>query len=272
MPRARARGGYVGVRVTADGLAVESPGGGLELVGFESYVRRNTHERPFAVVNDFIGTSVALALGVPVPPNAILEYRSERGHLSLAYGKGGMTTPPLTSSALKEAVKRDPWAATGIVVLDQWILNEDRYENVLQLPGRELVAIDHDNALLGHENPLDPTAALLASRDRILARHELVEHLPSWDNVLGWVTRAKAITDAELRRMCLRCYDSDLISASLRDALADFLIYRRQSVGAMMETLRKSYPAFTDDLLTSEEADPDDDGDGAPMVPGQANP
>lgn len=258
--------GYRGLRLSNYGLAVESPGGGQQLVSFSSYVRRSTHERPWAVVNDYIATTMALAAGVPVPPNALVEFRQTTGHLALAYGEGGMTPPPVD---LSQAVPDDPWAATGIMVFDQWLLNEDRHEdNVVKLPGRPLVAIDHDGALLGHDRVADPVSALAGMRERWVVNGAIAQHLTTWEYVTPWTHRIKSVTQEEIRRAAYLCFDSNLVNAAEREAIIDFLARRQDTVGRHMETVRQMFD-FDGDLVSLSEEVNDDDTE---LVPGEEHP
>lgn len=205
---------------------------------FTGYVRRKTTERPWAVVNDFVGSALASAMGVPTPANTLMMLPAdEAGHLTLQYGQDGIQAPGVEG---EQAVELDVWAATGILVLDQWLLNEDRYDNMLQIGTSPLVAIDHDGCLAGHDPKTDYPGHLERSQSLPLLRHEIAQALEETRYVSPWVARAQAVSSEEVRRIAYQLFDSKVINRYERDAIINFLRFRQRNLSEWMRRLMQA--------------------------------
>jgi hypothetical protein len=146
-----------------------------------------------------------------------------------------------------------PWDSTAIVVLDQWILNNDRHdENLAYLPSLGVAAFDHDCALFG-ANPSDPLRSLELGRDQVLHSHELGAKLRTAEHFEYWLGRADSIGAEEVRRAVWRCYDAGLLSATERDALVDWLLFRQSRVRSYIEQVRDEFVSIDDWALPVEE-------------------
>ena len=216
-----------------------------------------------AVVNDFIGASIANAMGVPTPANTLVQVDAQYDHLTVSYGVGQAQPAPPDPGSLGEI---DSWAMTGIVVLDAWTLNEDRYENYLHLPGHALVAIDHDGALFGHTNyrPDESADHLRATIPSHLTSHPFAGHVDQ-THLPNWLSRAKSVMDEEIVRMSTQCLSAGLVDRNQRDAIVDFLRVRRDRVGPLVDHLFEKVEGVLP-LATSEE----EEIDAGDVVPREA--
>lgn len=211
-------------------------------VNFTGYVRMPIHDRTFGVVNDFVGSVLATAMGVPTPANTLMSVDGwggsgspSYGHMTVSYGTSGQQPAPPDPA---EAAADDPWAATGILVLDGVTLNEDRYENYLKLPGHQLVAIDHDGCLFGHDVILEDKAIELldATQAKPLSTHPFAGYLDG-THLASWKIRATSIRREEIVRLTRQCQSVGLVTTGQRKAIERFLLYRLNHVGMIVDHL-----------------------------------
>lgn len=210
------------------GVSVDGASGDVSLVTMSAFVRRNEIDRPYAVVNDAIGSTLGVRLGLPVPPGWLIALsRTEVGWCSVGFGDSRHTPPP---ADMKSLAQRDPWVATGVVVLDWWLANDDRHEeNLVDLPRFGVSVIDHDASLIGHGVYTDHAAAAshLDEMKGTPARpHEFAPHLLTAQHFDEWLAKVARLSRAEIRRVVRPCFDANLVDARLRDALVDFLTAR----------------------------------------------
>lgn len=225
------------------GVSVDGASGDVSLVTMSAFVRRNEPERPYAVVNDAIGSALGMRLGLPVPPGWLIALsRAEVGWCSVGFGDSRHTPPP---ADMKELARRDPWVATGVVILDWWLANGDRHEeNLVDLPRFGVAVIDHDASLIGHGIYLDHAAAaahLQAVMDTPARPHEFAPYLSTARYFDEWLAKVARLPRDEIRRVVRPCFDANLVDARLRDALVDFLVVR---AGLLRDYVKRRTPDF----------------------------
>ncbi|MFR9724513.1 hypothetical protein ACL02R_14295 [Streptomyces sp. MS19] len=231
--------GYQAAQVNL-GAMVEGSSGGVLLAQLAAYARPVNPDFPYCVVNDYVSTALGLAMGVPVPPGALVKLGSEWGFVSLGFGELGKRPPPADFEELGADL---PWEATGVVVLDQWISNSDRHDgNLAYMPSLGVAAFDHDQALFGACPRGEGIGSLRQVREQRVKQHELVPHLPTVEHFESWVGRTQSITRAELNRAVGTCSGANLLSRAEAEALVDFLAYRQLNLGRFIQ---ESYPEFT---------------------------
>lgn len=114
------------------------------------------------LLNEFLGTRLALAVGVPVPLGEIATHPEGRlAWASALAGSSARDTPPISVKA-QRAVKHELMAR--LLVFDSWINNDDRSDENLIPEGRwSYWAIDHEQAFFGSERPTRELAERLAN-------------------------------------------------------------------------------------------------------------
>ena len=185
-------------------------------------------EPPSALACDWIGSRLGQLLGLPVPPVAICDStlplvlsdkgrQSEVGPVFLSQVAENAETWDGTAEAL--ATVDNPEVIAGGVLLDSWILNQDRYgyrsdgqrrvnlRNVLLQPvgrgrRRRLVwLIDHTHCLTRRDG--NSFAARIdtidhVQDDRIFGLFPAFVPLASAERAQPWIARLRSIADADL--------------------------------------------------------------------------
>lgn len=223
------------------GARIEDSSGGVSHLRLNAFARQNTPERPFAVANDFIASSLGVATGLPVPPGTLVGvYGGGYNYASLAFGDRGDKPPPLIPPRFCE---ERPWEACGIIAFDHWIHNTDRHDgNIGYLPEVAVAVFDHDLALLNETKTTGDAIALLAqSQDTPVKYHCLPPHLKDVSHFGEWFDRINSVTRREIRRSVAAAYSAELVNAELRDSLVAFLEHRQTRISSFVEQTRDQY-------------------------------
>jgi hypothetical protein len=256
VPRQRGQKHGVGYfDVALWGARVEDSSGGVSHLRLNSFARKNTPERPFAVANDFIASSLGIATGLPVPPGTLVGvYGGGYNYASLAFGDRGDKPPPIIPP---QFCAERAWEACGIIAFDHWVHNTDRHDgNIGHLPEVAVAVFDHDLALLNEAKTSDDALALLAaSQDVPVKSHCLPPHLKDVSHFGEWFDRIASVTRREIRRAAIAAHTAELVSAELRDALVAFLEHRQTRIGSFIEQTRDQYQNVDSWTLDIEEVD-----------------
>ncbi|MFI6962176.1 hypothetical protein [Streptomyces sp. NPDC050255] len=252
---AAARGGKNGVGYfdfAFHGARIETPNGGVHHVRLNAFARQNTTERPYAVVNDFIASTLGVAAGLPVPPgNLIGLYGGGHGFVSMAFGERGDAAPPVIPPRF---CQERPWEACGIIAFDQWVSNTDRHDRNLSYIADVGVAVfDHDLALINQYHPSGDAASALASDlDVECKSHCLAPHLVDVSFFPEWFDRIASVSRREIQRTVDICRSADLVESSLRDVLVDFVVHRQTRVRSYVDRTRLEYKKVSNWTLDLE--------------------
>ncbi|MGA5347284.1 HipA family kinase [Streptomyces griseoincarnatus] len=256
VPRQRGQTHGVGYfDVALWGARVEDSSGGVSHLRLNTYARKNTPERPFAVANDFIASSLGIATGLPVPPGTLVGvHGGGYNYASLAFGDRGDKPPPIIPPQFCE---ERSWEACGIIAFDHWIHNTDRHDgNIGHLPNVAVAVFDHDLALLNEARSSEEALSLLAaSQDVPVKFHCLPPHLKDVSHFGEWFDRIASVTRREIRRAVIAAHTAELVSAELRDALVAFLEHRQTRIGSFIEQTRDQYQNVDSWTLDIEEVD-----------------
>ncbi|WP_155945621.1 hypothetical protein [Micromonospora sp. CNB394] len=201
----------------------------VSAVRVAAYARRNTPQRRFAVVNDYVASTLGTAAGLPVPPGTLLRVgQGELGYLSLGFSDKGDRPPPVIPPVFAH---ERPWDATGIIAFDQWILNNDRHDaNLAYLPNSGVAVFDHDMALICNPPSGDACGSLETGLEQTVKDHILARHLTTAEYFPEWCDRIKSVGKREIRRVVSTCQDANLIDRNVRDKLIDFLEHRQTRI------------------------------------------
>jgi hypothetical protein len=243
--------------VALHGARIEDSSGGVSHLRLNAYARKNTPERPFAVANDFISSSLGIAAGLPVPPGTLIGvYGGGYNYASLAFGDRGDRPPPIIPPRFCE---ERAWEACGIIAFDQWIHNTDRHDaNIGYIPEVAVGVFDHDLALMNEAKTSGEALSLLAdSQDTPIKFHCLTPHVKDVSHFGEWFDRIGSVTRREIRRAVATSHSAELINAELRDALISFLEYRQTRINSFVEQTRDQYRSVDSWTLDLKEVDSD---------------
>jgi hypothetical protein len=246
--RSAARTGFEGVALGAYGVAAGG-GGAVSGVQLHGYIRQNSDDRPFGVVNDFVASTLGAMIGLPVPPITLVELSGgEVGSVTLGFGERGVQPPPADLAALADEYPED---AAGTIVFDQWVCNQDRHdENIAYLAKRGVSIFDHDAAIIGHKPPVSASDNLAAGRGAIVTNHPLAPYVEDWRLIEGWIAEVRRLSPRSIRRVAERVYDSRLVTAPERDGIVELLTYRARALGAMMENRLSEFTKIEQQTMT----------------------
>jgi hypothetical protein len=255
-PKGRKNGvGYFDIAF--HGATTETGSGGVHHIRLNAYARQNTQDRPHAVVNDYVASTLGLAAGLPIPPgNLVGLHGGKYGFVSMAFGERGDEAPPVIPPRF---CQERPWDACGIIAFDQWVNNTDRHdENLAYIEEIGVAVFDHDLALINHHHPSgDAATALAASLDAECKGHILAPFLTDASSFSEWFDRIAGVTRREIRRAVDTCYAVQLVNGELRDALINFIEHRQSRVRSYIERTRLEYTSLSRWTLDLEEVDGD---------------
>jgi hypothetical protein len=187
-------------------------------------------DKPFLTANEFIAARLGQLIGLPTVPGVIVGGQGDQlGYVSLRFGPRDERPPPILPN---EVVSADPSMATGIVVFDCWIANNDRHDENLAMVGSELYLFDHDRALLatGTRDPKMP--------DHLLGRHCLANELSTADHFWQWTQRIDNVDAHAIGRVILDAVTEGALSETRSADVTEMLRYRRDRLRAMLQEAR----------------------------------
>lgn len=215
-------------------------------------------EPPSALACDRVGSRLGQCLGLPIPPVAICQLDlslvlDEHGHqavLGPAFLSQEVNAGAWDASAEQLQGVRNPDALAGVMVLDTWILNVDRYSrkpdgavranprNLLieRKPGRggrpqRLVwIIDHTHCLTrrdGDSFVARPDAIDNVKDDRVFGLFPAMVPLVTEASTGRWIEAMRSIDDARIRAILAEVPPQWEVTTDQRDALGRLLIGRR---------------------------------------------
>jgi hypothetical protein len=217
------------------------PGGATdsEFCTFRGIVKTGDEQSPFLIANEFIAGRLAMMLGLPVPPGAIVQLDDGRqAYGCLRFGAKGDAVPPIVPSIFAHD---EPRLATRIVMFDCWIANPDRHEgNLAYVKGYMAPMIfDHDQALFGafQGRQLDHLASVL---DLDILNGCLAHQITSESEFSDFAFQIRALchqSNGMLRHVCQDAQDAGVISAEEKSELVDFLEHRSSKLVEMLQKL-----------------------------------
>ncbi len=206
-------------------------------------VKVNSPLQFYAVANEFICGRLALLLGLPVPPGAIVRDGPQAAYVALRFGKEGERPPRLIASRL---VQDHPAVAAGIAAFDCWIGNTDRHSgNVAYTARVPPIIFDHDRALLGTDQG-EGVRRLLSLQPRAVVQGCIPPALQSAAHFGLWADRIRAVRLDVIQGLCLEAQRDALIAADEALAAASFLDDRKHRIMDMIRSVKNAFPKITD--------------------------
>jgi hypothetical protein len=229
--------------------AIDAIGGNLDgtagakLCKIHGVVKMNSNDSPYRVANEFIAGRLAMMLGLPVPPGAIVRVDDETlAYVSLKFGPMGELPPPAFA---EEFARDEPALATKIVMFDCWIANPDRHSANLCYAKNQIdpMIFDHEQALLGSSGwrRLDRLENL---KDRPILNGCLAPLIISQEYFSDFASRIRFLCrgqDGPMRAVCQEARSVGAILKNEEESLVEVLEYRSSKLIEMLRAL----PALT---------------------------
>jgi hypothetical protein len=219
--------------------------------------KRNHRLSPFCIVNEVISSAIGNFLNLPVPPYAITRAKNRRVYFSsLNFNFAMEELPPVMPEQLW---KHLPMLATGVVLFDILIANNDRHDKNLvvdHLHGpRDLKVFDHDQSLLGGGFPVKGIRRLNTAMNRLVinggpplsgARHCLLDVIDSPEHFGVWCHRIETIPGWFLDETCNYLAVSGFTKKKIAKRIASFLKHRRTIFRDILKAHRSEFTAIKD--------------------------
>ena len=217
------------------------------------YFKRNSHELPYRVANEYICSRLGQFIGLPVPPHALM--RIEQGEYCFAVLDFDSEKSSLFPINPEACVAFDSRLCTGILLFDVLIGNADRHDENLRTDDRRaprrIVVYDHDVALLGALSPGTERLAELGSMLGIAGEtptstvHCLLYALTTAEHFEEWLARIADIPAWFVNDTCETVLEKHLVSRDDADAARSFLDDRKKNLGRILDHHRDKFSAIT---------------------------
>lgn len=216
------------------------PGGATdsEFCTFRGIVKKAETQSPFLVANEFIAGRLAMMLGLPVPPGAIVELDDgTKAYGCMRFGANGDAIAPAIASVF---VADNPTLAAKIVMFDCWIANEDRHEgNLADVNHTTPMIYDHDQSLFGANGGrrLDRLDDL---RDSAILNGCLAQHVTNAEPFSAFANRIRVLCHplyGMVRSICEEVRMAGIITADEEGKIVEFLEYREPKLIEMVRKL-----------------------------------
>lgn len=235
------------IRMVAEGDSTPGVDVGKGVTGSRSAevnVRiKSNQEVAYCIPNEKISAEIGRFLRLPVPPPALTrspDYEAvDIWFASLEFDSRQDELPQLDSSTADKLVKEKPSIATGIVLFDVLIFNDDRHTNNIaadfQVTPPEVYLFDHSHTLFGSVDADDGIQKLKDRKQKFINDgHCLLQRLSTDKYFDTWLKRIKKLPDFYIRGICFEVTDAGL-SEDEADAAYEFLKYRRDNIRTLVQ-------------------------------------
>ena len=227
---------------------------------------------PFTVPNEYICSSIAKELGITTPTFHVTHLEGRYYFVSELI-TGSYDLPAINP---KEAVSQNPYAATGIILLDILIANADRKEADLWFDPKtkQIYAFDYSHALLGYRRPpgfngvhesgthqrlnsMTEKLGILKEDDPCCTGHCLVPFLKTGAYISHWAERIAKLSDSFIQEIVETGFsydDGESHKLSLREQqfCIQFLCKRKSQIISLIAKHRDKFPGISQwDFLNS---------------------
>lgn len=215
--------------INAIGSKVPGASGAIE-VQLSGIAKDDTTE-PYSVVNEYVCSRTAAAVGLPVPPGTIAKTTDGKNMFVSLLFTAGPTSLPAADPA--ELTADHPEIAAGIVAFDCWIGNWDRHAgNIAYVRGVSGVSVfDHGRTLLRTQKGAGVTE-INNSRDEphLYPNHALLPHLSDLSLLKRWAERINLVAPESLKDACATAARLGACSLAEAQAIESFLEYRKSRI------------------------------------------
>jgi hypothetical protein len=238
-------------RVTAWGTSVNIGVTGAAFVDVSAICKTNSlPQDPYIVVNELIAAEMGRVLRLPVPPGFVVTDGNQTPHFaSLDFNLTGVSLPPIVPDQFEAAFQAYIGA---ILVFDIFICNSDRHAGNLSADynnPQRFNLFDHSHSLLGgHHHGAIGQARLAAAVNALVVDgriggnpHVLRDRIQDDRLFSEYLNRLTSIPDYYIRATVKEAAQLGL-SVAEAQALEDFLLARRASVGPLISQNKAAFP------------------------------
>jgi hypothetical protein len=234
--------GFYGVAQV--GATVGQGATGSRYASLDGIVKTADVSAPYTVANEYICGTLALAIGLPVPPGTIA--RLDDGSLCyvmLRFGPRGEKPPPGNPADL---VRDRARLAARIAVFDCWVMNPDRHpENFAYVPGEAVGVFDHGHALLGTQAG-NAVTHLTASGDGPSWAGAIVPELQSKDDLYKAAELIRGCADNLVAEACEAPQRLGIITVSEAKKVSEVLRSRKKRLTDYIDQQRAVFTKISD--------------------------
>lgn len=194
---------------------------------------------PFIVSNELICGHLGRVLGLPVPPGFLVTASGLLHHVSLDFNLTGQPLPP---ADVPQFVAHDVTLASGIVVFDSWIVNDDRHSQNFAFDTftQTTTIFDHSHAFMG--SGADGRQKLDSHRGALgIGGHAVAPYLPHLDGIKKWIDRVQQVPQFVVENAVRSAVGTGIHDEDV-DFCIDFLLERQVS---LTELFRADQGRFT---------------------------
>jgi hypothetical protein len=206
---------------------------------------KNSKTLLYCVPNEHICAEIGKYIGLPIPPSGIV-YR--KGHdpehffASLNFNLGSTSLPPIDPA---RCVKQMEFEATGVVLFDMLIGNNDRHRGNLHLDDSQsptkMTVYDHSHALFGHVNGMG-RARLIDLRDKLgFSSHCLLSSIGRDAFFPEWIDRIRNLPNYLIDQACDATVPLNMITVAEAAAAKDFLKFRKSEIETIIRANKVAF-------------------------------
>jgi hypothetical protein len=223
------------------GNRVPGASGALEVM-MEGIAKDDSTER-YSVVNEYICSRVAAAVGLPVPPGTIAKKADGTNmFVSLRFTAGPTSLPPVDPA---ELAADHPEIAAGIVAFDCWVGNWDRHNgNIAYVRGVSGISIfDHGRTLLRTPNG-EGESAIDRWRDEphLHNASALLQYVDDYKQLDRWSERLSLVTPELIGDACVTAARLGACNLAEAQAVERFLEHRKTRIIGYLSARRGMLP------------------------------
>lgn len=215
-----------------EGTLVEKSSRRMYNVGVRALAKFPSDGPPYEIANEFIAYHLGRLLGLPVVWGLKSKRGSEECYCSFNFN---VTIPESLPSRAnpKKLVAASPQRATGVVVFDSWILNEDRHSKNLAYyeDADALMLFDHGESLLRGPDPIGRLGRYEA--DPAFGSSCIVPELTTLSHLWQWWLRLSEIPATSIKGVLQDAVGYGLPREHV-ETLHEFLIARRNVVAGLI--------------------------------------
>lgn len=206
-------------------------------------IAKDDSSEPYTVVNEYICSCIAAAVGLPVPPGTIAK-KADGSNMftSMRFTVGSTSLPPMDPA---ELVADHPDIAAGIVAFDCWVGNWDRHNgNIAYVRGVSGVSIfDHGRTLLHTPNGTGESA-IDGWRDapHLHAASAILQHVDDHKRLARWSERIALVTPELISDACGTAARQGACNVAEAQAIERFLEHRKTRIMGYLSASRGMLP------------------------------
>jgi hypothetical protein len=234
-------------------------GGGINVdrtyvVKTEAIGKSPSEESPYLLANEWISSSIAQFLRLPVPPFALVRKKSKKTGMFISYSFDGDSTPDdAEPQPLYDAF---PNECTGVVVLDILTANCDRNSGNIKVDKpsapKAFYVFDHERSLFyvhakdgaSHLKSREDRLGVTDGHDSVDEWHCLVELVDNVEFMHDWVVKVQSLPDWFIDDVCEEMWKVSITRPECDDVKA-FLKRRRDKIGRLILKNKQRFPKIS---------------------------